>query len=129
MKTKLLATFLMGIISLGAMGYCGKTIVSDAFPLPIDVMSRADIDENGFLEGVDLDFAAAVYEEPIIQLANLNEDTKRYAKAIFFFILENRRIPTASETLRAYYTSSLRRSIRVDYAMLKDFYNIAYLNL
>ena len=118
----------MGIFSFFAAGRVEKPIIYDAFPLPLDVMSRADIDENGYLEGVELKFAAEVYEPSIIAVAGLEGETEKYAKTIFYFIVINKRIPDELETIRHFYINSLRAE-RVDFTSLQEFYNIAFLAL
>lgn len=126
MKIKLLATILLGFITLNSYGSSG--LVDLVVPSPLEVMSRSDIDENGFLEGVELEFAATIYERSIIAIADLEYDDVKYAKSIFYFILTYKRIPSGQELANFHYTESISELV-VDFAGLQTFFNIAFLQI
>ncbi len=126
MKLKLLATILLGVMTLNS--FANDSLVDLVVPSPIEVMSRADIDENGFLEGVELEFASEIYEDSIIAIASLEGDDVKFAKSIFYYVLAYKRIPTVSQLVQFHYTESAR-GLKIDFAGLQTFFNITFLQI
>lgn len=126
MKFKLFTTLLVGILAFSALAK--KPLIDFVAPHPIEVMSRSDIDENGLLEGVELEFAASLYELSLIEVANLEGDDQQYAKSVFYYILIFKKIPSAIEVIHFHHTKNVGQ-LRIDYTALHSFFNLAFLNI
>jgi len=61
---------------------------------------RFDLNHNNLLDPEELDVAFNVYENGIIKVANLDGIMTKFAKPIYFFMIEEMKIPTKLELIK-----------------------------
>lgn len=71
--------------------------------------NRFDINHNNHLDNNELLDAFVIYEEAIMQVANLSENRRRFSQSIFLFMVKNMEIPSTVRLLNFHYSPFIRK--------------------
>ncbi len=72
---------------------------------------RFDSNKDNMIDATELEAAFKIYENAIIQIAELDDDREKFAKSIFLYMIKNMAIPSQTQLLNFHYNPFISKDI------------------